>query len=237
MTRTRLSLALLALAAAVAPAFAQTDPEAALNRRIPEVAFDATPLGDALDTLRDTAGINLRVDWKALENAGVDRAAPVTFRLRNVTVRKALDMLLREAGAGTKLAYEIDDGLVEVTTQEVADARLVTMTYDVRDLLFRPLDAGAPPQLEFQLEPVERGGGGGGGGNLFPGAGGQGQGAGDVPPAQRGQELVELITSSIRPDIWNVNGGPASVRFFNGLLIITAPRSVHDLIGTPVQRR
>jgi hypothetical protein len=51
---------------------------------------------------------------------------------------------------------------------------------------------------------------------------------------QKGQELVDLIKSVIRPSIWNDAGGPASIRYFNGKLIVTAPVSVHEAIGGPV---
>jgi hypothetical protein len=30
------------------------------------------------------------------------------------------------------------------------------------------------------------------------------------------------------------NGGKGTIRFFNGNLIVTAPRSVHEAIGGPV---
>jgi hypothetical protein len=35
--------------------------------------------------------------------------------------------------------------------------------------------------------------------------------------------------------VWRQNGGPASIRFFNGTLIVTAPRSVHEAIGGPLE--
>ena len=43
--------------------------------------------------------------------------------------------------------------------------------------------------------------------------------------------IIAAITSSVRPEIWKQNGGAASIWFFNGNLIITAPRSVQAAIG------
>lgn len=208
-----------------------------LDVRIPHLRLEAVAFSDAIDLLRDTGRFNLRVDWRALELAGIDRSTPVTLFLRNVSVRRALEALLREAGAGQKLAWELVDGVVEVTTQEEADKILTVEVYDVRDLLFTPLDAGEPPQVEFQLEPVERGGGGGGGGQgLFGGgnAGGANRGAAQTPDA-KGAALVDLIVSTIRPEVWDLNGGTASIRYLDGMLIVSAPRSVHQLLGTPVR--
>ena len=41
--------------------------------------------------------------------------------------------------------------------------------------------------------------------------------------ADRAQALVDVITSTIQPEIWQANGGTAAIRFFNGSLIVTAP--------------
>ena len=83
--------------------------------------------------------------------------------------------------------------------------------------------------------------GGGGGGGSSGGGGGSGglfnnsnQDRNKEPAKtkdQRAQDLVDLIINPVRPDIWKENGGPASIRYFNGNLIISAPRSVHEAIG------
>jgi anti-sigma28 factor (negative regulator of flagellin synthesis) len=48
---------------------------------------------------------------------------------------------------------------------------------------------------------------------------------------ERAQELVDLIKSIIQPDVWADNGGKAQIRYWNGNLIITAPKSVQEAIG------
>src|SRR5665213_573341 len=53
----------------------------------------------------------------------------VTVRLRSVSLRKALDMVLQEAGGGDKLAYDLDQGVIAITTRELADARMYTRVY------------------------------------------------------------------------------------------------------------
>jgi hypothetical protein len=51
--------------------------------------------------------------------------------------------------------------------------------------------------------------------------------------ADYGQDLVDLIHAVIQPDIWDVNGGPASVVYYRPLqvLVVRAPGEVHDQIG------
>ena len=79
------------------------------------------------------------------------------------------------------------------------------------------------------------GGGGGGGQSLFGGGNGGGSnGTQDTPQskAERADGLVKLIRDTVRPDVWRDNGGVASIRYFNGHLIVTAPRSVHEALST-----
>src|SRR5437763_1126364 len=88
-----------------------------LNSTLPEVKLEGVAFSDALDFLRDISGVNMTINWKALETAGVSKEAPVTLRLRAVSLRKALQMVLSEAGGGDTLSYDIDEGVVEVTTK------------------------------------------------------------------------------------------------------------------------
>ncbi|MFN4242711.1 MAG: hypothetical protein ACK4PI_05690 [Tepidisphaerales bacterium] len=208
---------------------------AILDKRIPEIRFDGIAFGDVIDFLRDVTGANLVVEWRTLEQAGIDRTTPVfVTRLTNVRFERALQTVLREvSGGGTPLDYNIEEGIITISTREaIAQASPRTVVYDVSDLLFRPLDAGEAPQVEFNLEPVERGGGGGGGGDLF--GGGTGAGAGQQqarPPETILAELVELIEQLVTPDQWANNGGTGNIRPFQTgssySLIVTATRNSH----------
>jgi hypothetical protein len=77
---------------------------------------------------------------------------------------------------------------------------------------------------------------GGGGGGFGGGSGGGGLTQEKIRTKQeRADDLVTLIRETIRPEIWKENGGTAAVRYYNGNLIVTAPRSVHEAIGGPVE--
>ncbi|MGH7213518.1 MAG: hypothetical protein ACREIT_01960, partial [Tepidisphaeraceae bacterium] len=56
--------------------------QAQLDRQLPEVRFDAVGFSDVIDFLRDVSGANIFVNWRALEQAGVDKNARVSARLR-----------------------------------------------------------------------------------------------------------------------------------------------------------
>src|SRR5690606_15974238 len=84
-----------------------------LERRLPEISFDQIPLADAIDFLRDLTGANLYVNWGALQAAGVDTNTPVSTRLRDVRLSKALSVVLQDAGSrpvpSVKLDYTVED--------------------------------------------------------------------------------------------------------------------------------
>jgi hypothetical protein len=212
-----------------------------LSTQLPELKFQGVTFSDAVDFLRDVSGANIIVNWKALEAAGVTRDAPVNLHLNGVSLHKAMDLLLTEAAGGDTITYVVDQGVIEITTRELADKNMVTRVYPVEDLLMIIPDFNDAPQ--FSLDAAQNGGGGGG----SPVGQGGGGGAAAANPlfqqggtqtaevvktkAERAQELVELIEQVVSPDIWKDNGGTASLRYYNGMLVVTAPRSIQEAIG------
>src|SRR5439155_23599800 len=90
-----------------------------LDQRIDSVAFEQTPLAEAIQTLREKTGQNIFVDWKAIEQAGVKRETLVSARLRDVSLGAALRSILADAAGGhVALGVAIDDTVVTVSTAE-----------------------------------------------------------------------------------------------------------------------
>jgi hypothetical protein len=215
----------------------------------PDLNFTNVPLSDTIDFIRDSTDSNVVVDWKSLEAVNIDRDTLVNVRLRHVTVRKALSVILSQVGAGNLLAFYVEDNVLQITTQAKADTILYTMVYPVRDLL---VDV---PNFQMQdVTNVLSSGNSGGGGTSFQtgssggGAGaqsntnfgGSSQGLGQnqtttETEAEKGADLVKLIMDTVRPEVWRENGGNSSIRYFRGLLIVTAPISVQEAIGGPVE--
>lgn len=92
--------------------------------------FQETPLREVVDFLNDKHNIEMQLDEKALEEAGVGGDTPVTAALKKVSLRSALQLLL----APLELAWVIQDEVVQITTQDQADCLLLTRTYPVADL-------------------------------------------------------------------------------------------------------
>jgi hypothetical protein len=238
------------------PVSAQTErPHATrniLDKVQPDLKFTDVSLSDAIDFIRDSTDINVIVDWKSLEAVNIDRNTLINVRLREVTLRKALQIILDEAGPGNLLTFYVQDNVLEITTQAKADTVLYTMVYPVKDLLISTPNI----QLSDVTSALSGLSSSGGGSSTYGGTGstgaqgspqsssntnvfGQGSGSGNNTnttqnQAQMGAALVKLIMDTIRPDIWKENGGTSTIRIFQGNLIVTAPISVQEAIGGPV---
>jgi hypothetical protein len=92
--------------------------------------FNETPLVDAIDYLKDLHQIEIQLDTKALENAGIDGDSPMTIKVAKVPLRAALRRVL----SSLELAYIVQDDMLLITTNELASVTLVTRTYPVADL-------------------------------------------------------------------------------------------------------
>ena len=206
-----------------------------LDRSLPEMKFTGVTFGEAIDFIRDVSGLNIHVNWKALADQNVMPDTPVNIRLRSVTMRKVLNLLLSEAAGGDTLAWYVDGGVIEITTKELSDKKVYTRIYPVDDLIMEVPDFANAPDFSLQSTTQQGQGGGGGGG------GGQGlfqnsdsdRKASEMTRSkqERGEELVQLVKELIQPDVWVDAGGTATIRYFNGNLIVTAPRSVHEALA------
>lgn len=214
-----------------------------LNQTLPEVHFDGVALNDAIDFLRDVSGANISVNWKALAETGVTPDGTITLKLRSVSLRKALDLILSEAGGGDKLGFSVDEGVIEIATREIIDSKMYTRVYPIEDLIMIIPDFDDAPDfsLTSQTSGSQGGSGGAGGaggggssGGLFGGNTSQNSNKEVVKSkTERANDLMDLIRNIVQPDVWVENGGKAAIRYWNGNLIVTAPRSVQEAIGGP----
>jgi type II secretory pathway component GspD/PulD (secretin) len=189
----------------------KAEPPTPLDTRIQTVNFDAVPLEQAINTLRDQSGENIFVNWRALEHAGITRAASVTARMRDVSLGAALRSVCASASGGrAELGTMLDDKVITVST--AVDLRQpITRVYDVRDLLvpipdFEPTpDGGAAPIAQpSRADMVDR--------------------------------LTKLIQDTVEPEFWtDMQNPPADLnrlRELAGQFIITATPQAHQQIQT-----
>ena len=88
------------------------------------------PLKEALEFLQDAHGITIILDEKAVADIGIQPDEQLNHVLNGITFRSALNIMLEPLG----LTYVVEDEVLKITTQEVADRALETRVYDVRAL-------------------------------------------------------------------------------------------------------
>ncbi|HVX85646.1 MAG TPA: hypothetical protein VH253_12765 [Phycisphaerae bacterium] len=183
-----------------------------LESRIPQISFDKQPLDAVLGFLRDTANINILVNWPALRSAGIDKNTPITLHLSAVRLDMILDVVLQAANSNTRLQFAVNDNVIDISTADELDFHTVTRVYNIRDLLEMP--APSPPRA------------------AAPGAAGQGglfQSGGVQTPDGGAQEVIDAIETTVHPDQWRDKGGQSSsIREFKGALIVTGSPAVQD---------
>ncbi|OYW23301.1 MAG: hypothetical protein B7Z55_03675, partial [Planctomycetales bacterium 12-60-4] len=130
---------------------------AALSERT-DLEFTDVPLSDVIEFLRDYHQIPIWIDQTALQDEGIDTSLPITISLSGISLRSGLRLLLEPQG----LTYIIEDEVMKITTQALADEALSTRVYPVADLVI-PISSG--------LGAGGAGGGAGVFGNPFGGGG------------------------------------------------------------------
>ncbi len=102
--------------------------------------FTETPLADVVAYLKDYHKLNIAFDQRALDDVGIGTDQPITRNLQGVTLRSALDLLLRDLD----LTWTIRSEVLLLTSRDAAQAMLITKVYDVADLVRVKDEKGQP---------------------------------------------------------------------------------------------
>jgi len=81
--------------------------------------------------LKKSHGIEIQLDQRALDDVGIPADTPITRSLRGISLRSALQLLLRDLD----LTHLIRDEVLLITTEEEAEVMLATVAYPVTDLV------------------------------------------------------------------------------------------------------
>ena len=96
-----------------------------------QMEFIDAPLCDVIEFLKDYHGIEIQLDRRATEDVGITADTPITTNLKGISLRAALNLLLRYHS----LTSTIQDEVLLITTPEEAECRLKTKVLDVADLV------------------------------------------------------------------------------------------------------
>lgn len=196
-----------------------------LDRKLPELNLQNRTLEEAIALLRDASGADIFVNWNALAEAGIERTKPVTVRLFNVKVSKALAIVLDGASGPTRksrLGYTVDEGVITISTAEDLSKNVLTRVYDVRDLLIL-VPEGKEASLWSREHPATEPA------RPAPPAtqpdGGQVSAPASQPTANARQAqidaLITLIKETVAPDSWTPEDHVGAIKELSGQLVIT----------------
>ncbi len=202
------------------------------------VSFEEAPLKAVINELRDVNGINMVIDFPALQQQGISLDSPISIKLDQVHLKSALNLILQNV----HLTYVVKDEALQITTEEHARGKLTTVTYQVADLVI-PVENFAdirtpPPPLYAPSSPTPQGsaptpvssGPFSMTGGTPVGTASQyssppsspssmSSGGGPAPAPRRSanntmeEQLIKLITSTIRPESWSEMGGPGTIDY------------------------
>ncbi len=215
----------------------------ALQTRIGEVTFQEAPLDQVLEWLNEFMQVNLHVQWRRLEDIGIERGTPIDMNLRDVSAECVLRLVVDEFPE-VDVDYEILDNVLIISSREALQRRATTRVYDVRDVL-RAIAAEVVPAPGYRTTGMvgdaaspsgAMGTSGSGEGSIFRGSGSGLPGGGGFvataayqeSPEQRAvNEFTELLTNAVAPDTWQSNGGVGYVQILNGMLVVRQYEGVH----------
>ncbi|MFO0837709.1 MAG: hypothetical protein U1D55_04220 [Phycisphaerae bacterium] len=211
----------------------------ALAQRVTEITFTDAPLEQVIDWLRELAQINVMPRWEVLANVGIKRDTPVSLSAKNMRLSQILWLVMHEASAGeVRLAYRAGGNLLILSTAEDLDRETFVRVYDVMDLLVRVPRFRGPIIDPAQSSQGGAGSGTSGGTTGILQTGGQqsgedtgGRDLNAADPDEPAAKLIEVITSTIEPDSWELGGGRGTIRAYRGMLIVRNSAFVHQQIG------
>jgi hypothetical protein len=178
---------------------------AEIERRLKTTKLDMkasdAPLDAVLQAIGKQADINVVVDERGLAVEGLSAKTPVNFEVKEVSAAAALTALLKPL----KLATEIRDEVLVVTSQNQNDIRVYANVYNVADLVIP-----VPKMVSLGGENEKA----------------KGRAVADF------DSLIDLTTSTITPDFWNEKGGPAAIQPFptNLSLVVSHNQNGHQQI-------
>lgn len=195
-----------------------------------DLRFERVRLEDVLETLRNAAAVNFFVNWPSLKTVGVTRDTPISLRAREVSIARALDLVMLELNGGkdryTSVYWVVDEDMVRIDTGAVLDTIFRTRVMDVSDLLrITPDFPGPRIRLSSVGAPASAAAGAAKSGGKFLEEERQED---SEPPrespaelrARQREQLVEGIRNSIGREMWYPEG-KGTITVFQGRLVIT----------------
>ncbi|MCH8250959.1 MAG: hypothetical protein IID36_00750 [Planctomycetes bacterium] len=197
--------------------------------------FKMTPFNRVMERLATTHNININVNWNDLQASGVEIDTPISLSLPNeITLKKTLELVLEDVSAlGTRIGFDVNDGVMTVATRKLLDAKTYPAVYNVVDLLMEiPNFNDAPITGLHQMRPKAT--------HSSPYSvqpwivGDDDDDEPDYDPevAARVFKIIDIIQKNVQPNSWVDFGGTiATIEEINGQLVVTQNSAGHAQIS------
>jgi len=196
----------------------------------PSFEFENMAVKDVLTYMSEVGKFSVVYD-NALQEAGIDLAArTVSVRLSRMTYEAALNLILPK-----EVGYRIEAGYILITTLEKSWLPLKTALYSIQLAMAEIPDFTDAPRFEVgnvlrQATAATSGGGGGAG--LFTTT---------TKPEDTGratpERIIELVKKFVKNQNdrriapWDDEGGPATIQYLGGRLIVSQTEHGHRAIA------
>lgn len=194
-----------------------------LKTNIPSLNIPSGTFEDVIQFFRTSTNVNFHPNWQALEAAGVQKTAPVNLNLTDVTVEKALALVLGDLSTTSTISFIISDGVVTISTKEDLAKTPTNRVYDIRDLIYAVPDYSAP---ELTLSSNGENGTNNTSSSNNTNNGNQ---------ANRDQMVLQIqdtIRNTVDRDSWAPTGIVGQMNELHGTLVISQTLENHQKVAT-----
>ncbi len=190
-----------------------------------KIEFKDMPLSDVIDYFRKISDANFYVNWKSLEQVGIDKTTPVTLDVTDVSLGQALDLVLDGLSGDNdkynRVYWVANENVIHIATGASLDTKKVTRIYDVADLLMIIPDSEGP-NINKQVLSGDKNGDSGSDNTLFEeedDSDGDGKKMAETRK-EKEEALIKIIKESIGEEMWQPEG-KGSIKIFQKRLYIT----------------
>ncbi len=210
-----------------------------LGRRV-TIELEDERLEDVLRFIQEYTGAEFDIMWTDERNTdGLDPDQTVSLKVKNQPTLNLLERVLDDVqGDFEGNTWQFDRyGNMQIgpkTRLGRASYRRIQI-YDIHDLIMDQPDYDQVPSIDLQqsLQQSQGGGGGGGSGQSpFDNDDDDDNDEDRRTVEERANDIIDIITALVETEQWVDNGGEsATIRLWNGTLIVNAPDFVHRQIN------
>jgi hypothetical protein len=200
-----------------------------MQRRM-TIDFNEARLEDVITFIQEISGAEFDPIWQSDRGTGLNKDKLITVSVRNEPALRVLEKVLDKAQEDfEENTWQLSDmGALEIGPKSALNKTKRVEIYDINDLLHVIPRYTEVPQIDLQSVLQQ---GQGGGQSPFRDTNNQREDE-QRTREQRTQDIIDLLITLVEPTQWIDNGGDgASIRAWNGQLIVRGPDYIHRQIN------